>query len=164
MENKCVCCGADIPEGRHVCPKCEDGAVKSAYKSLQNEYEAKAKKLAEMQGESKKVNIKGKQYAVEIEDNYFIKDNGEALAGYIDYEERVITIATPEGDAQTQKYIYHELVHGYLKESGLTGYAHNEDLVEWIAQHIDEIAASGKEVMEHVRERKAKRKSRNKCI
>ena len=31
MENRCVCCGAIIPEGRMVCPMCEmaayDGAV-----------------------------------------------------------------------------------------------------------------------------------------
>lgn len=24
MENKCVCCGADIPEGVMVCPNCEN--------------------------------------------------------------------------------------------------------------------------------------------
>lgn len=23
MENRCVCCGAVIPEGRMVCPQCE---------------------------------------------------------------------------------------------------------------------------------------------
>ena len=23
MENRCVCCGEIIPEGRMVCPKCE---------------------------------------------------------------------------------------------------------------------------------------------
>lgn len=23
-ENRCVCCGADIPEGRQVCPTCEN--------------------------------------------------------------------------------------------------------------------------------------------
>ena len=23
MENKCVICGAEVPEGRHVCPQCE---------------------------------------------------------------------------------------------------------------------------------------------
>lgn len=27
MENRCVCCGEIIPEGRMVCPKCEKGAV-----------------------------------------------------------------------------------------------------------------------------------------
>lgn len=24
MENKCVCCGVDVPEGRQVCPQCEN--------------------------------------------------------------------------------------------------------------------------------------------
>ena len=27
MENRCVCCGAIIPEGRQVCPKCEKEGV-----------------------------------------------------------------------------------------------------------------------------------------
>lgn len=26
MENRCVCCGVVIPEGRLVCPKCEKEA------------------------------------------------------------------------------------------------------------------------------------------
>ena len=25
-DNRCVCCGAEIPEGRQVCPKCCDGS------------------------------------------------------------------------------------------------------------------------------------------
>ena len=25
MENRCVCCGEIIPEGRQVCPECEKG-------------------------------------------------------------------------------------------------------------------------------------------
>lgn len=52
MTNKCVCCGADIPEGRMICPHCES-AKKEAYKALQKYYEGKAKRLAEMQGETK---------------------------------------------------------------------------------------------------------------
>ena len=24
MEERCVCCGAEIPEGRQVCPSCEE--------------------------------------------------------------------------------------------------------------------------------------------
>ena len=24
MENRCVCCGAVVPEGRMLCPNCED--------------------------------------------------------------------------------------------------------------------------------------------
>lgn len=26
MENRCVCCGEIIPEGRQVCPSCESNA------------------------------------------------------------------------------------------------------------------------------------------
>ena len=35
MDNRCVCCGAIIPEGCMVCPICEmaaDEAAKSSYK------------------------------------------------------------------------------------------------------------------------------------
>ena len=32
MENTCVCCGVIIPEGRQVCPSCENGV------SVQNRY------------------------------------------------------------------------------------------------------------------------------
>lgn len=53
MENKCVCCGADIPEGRMICPNCESAKVK-AYAALQKHYEAKAKRLAGMQGKEAK--------------------------------------------------------------------------------------------------------------
>lgn len=38
MENKCICCGADIPEGRMVCPKCE----KTEQKKLTDEEILKA--------------------------------------------------------------------------------------------------------------------------
>ena len=24
MDNSCICCGAIIPEGRQICPQCED--------------------------------------------------------------------------------------------------------------------------------------------
>ena len=27
-EDRCVCCGEIVPEGRYVCPKCEIGEVK----------------------------------------------------------------------------------------------------------------------------------------
>ena len=30
MENRCVCCGAIIPEGRMVCPICEMAADETA--------------------------------------------------------------------------------------------------------------------------------------
>lgn len=30
MEEKCICCGEVIPEGRQVCPKCEGMALDMA--------------------------------------------------------------------------------------------------------------------------------------
>ena len=30
MENRCVCCGEIIPEGRQVCPACEAGVTNFA--------------------------------------------------------------------------------------------------------------------------------------
>lgn len=29
MEDKCICCGAIVPEGRQVCPKCENATSKN---------------------------------------------------------------------------------------------------------------------------------------
>lgn len=34
MENKCVICGAVIPEGRLVCPNCEKGTNKGEYVAI----------------------------------------------------------------------------------------------------------------------------------
>jgi len=33
--NRCVCCGAALPEGRQVCPKCEYNAGQALYKRLE---------------------------------------------------------------------------------------------------------------------------------
>ena len=33
MENRCVCCGAVVPEGRMVCPMCEMAADEGVYTS-----------------------------------------------------------------------------------------------------------------------------------
>lgn len=31
MENRCVCCGGIIPEGRQICSKCEQGTKNKQY-------------------------------------------------------------------------------------------------------------------------------------
>lgn len=36
MEDKCVCCGEPIPEGRQICWKCEQSALKAG-KILQSQ-------------------------------------------------------------------------------------------------------------------------------
>lgn len=30
MKDTCVCCGETIPEGRQVCPSCENGSIKDS--------------------------------------------------------------------------------------------------------------------------------------
>jgi predicted amidophosphoribosyltransferase len=34
MDNTCVCCGAEIPEGRHVCKACEEGFIAQNQETL----------------------------------------------------------------------------------------------------------------------------------
>ena len=55
MENKCVCCGADIPEGRQVCPYCTKraGERMRAYIELRRAYREKVQKLNALLGETK---------------------------------------------------------------------------------------------------------------
>ena len=38
MPERCVCCGAIIPEGRQVCPICENGNVGAYQKAYRNGY------------------------------------------------------------------------------------------------------------------------------
>ena len=34
MDNTCVCCGAEIPEGRQVCKACEEGFIAQNHETL----------------------------------------------------------------------------------------------------------------------------------
>lgn len=99
-----------------------------------------------------KVSIKGKPYEVKFKDDTFIFGD-RAYCGLCDYEKQEITISTKYKN-DTPKNIYHELTHAYLKESGLTNYAHDEVLVEWIAQNIEDIIQSGKEILKKVKREK----------
>ena len=45
MDNTCVCCGADIPEGRQVCKACEEGFTARNLETLE-----KLRKIAEKIG------------------------------------------------------------------------------------------------------------------
>lgn len=99
-----------------------------------------------------KVNIKGKPYKVNFKDDTFIFGD-RAYCGLCDYGKQEITISTKYKN-ETRKNTYHELTHAYLKESGLTEYANDETLVEWIAQNIEDIIQSGKEILKKVKNEK----------
>ena len=42
MDNLCVCCGQEIPEGRQVCKACEEGFIAQNQETLE-----KLRKIAE---------------------------------------------------------------------------------------------------------------------
>ena len=37
MEDRCICCGEIIPEGRQVCPQCEHMSIKKQHDDLRKE-------------------------------------------------------------------------------------------------------------------------------
>ena len=91
------------------------------------------------------VNILGAEYTiitgVKEEDDAYLASN-EEIDGYIDQQTKEIIIKQmPEYKPSLSKdlksyerlVIRHELAHAFLYESGLTDYAADEQLVEWLA-------------------------------
>lgn len=128
MENKCVCCGADIPEGRQVCPNCESAKIE-AYEALQRHYEAKAKRLEEMQGKTKergegfkkvgknKITVEVETVGCEFARKQIRRLNDELretkrLARALGLKKRdirkLITVKVEKGKRSEQNYIQHE--------------------------------------------------------
>lgn len=104
--------------------------------------------------ESRKVNILGTEYRIEIHkvsEDSFMEEKG--LAGYCEEENKLIVIA----DMSEEKYfagmdekaqetyrkktLRHEIMHAFLNESGLSdssnrfdsAWAKNEEMVDWFA-------------------------------
>ena len=90
------------------------------------------------------VNILGSEYTIitgvkEEDDAHFSSSEAD---GYIDYQTKKIIIKEmPEASHELTNdipsyerlVIRHELAHAFLYESGLTDYAADERLVEWLA-------------------------------
>lgn len=98
----------------------------------------------------KTVNILGTKYRIE----YRTKEEDKALNdcdGYIDWTINLIVVFKPERSEDDpnrlkdlrryqKKVLRHEIVHGFLDESGLresasyaTNWAQNEEMVDWLA-------------------------------
>lgn len=99
-----------------------------------------------------KVNILGAEYTIATgvteEDDAHLASN-EEIDGYIDYQTKEIIIKQmPEYNPGLSKdiksyerlVIRHELAHAFLYESGLTDYAADEQLVEWLAVQFPKMA------------------------
>jgi len=98
------------------------------------------------------VNILGAEYTIitgvkEEDDAYFASN--EEIGGYIDYLTKEIIIKqmpdyNPGLSKDIKSYerlvIRHELAHAFLYESGLTDYAADEQLVEWLAVQFPKMA------------------------
>ena len=98
------------------------------------------------------VNILGAEYTIttgvtEEDDAHFASN--EEIDGYIDYPAKEIIIKQmPEYNPGLSKdiksyerlVIRHELAHAFLYESGLTDYAADEQLVEWLAVQFPKMA------------------------
>ena len=90
-----------------------------------------------------KVNVLGTEYEIV----YTEEKNNEA-DGYINYEEKKISLMDlshhgENKEAVINRVIRHELIHAFLRESGLdcnSEWAQNEEIVDWIALQFPKMA------------------------
>lgn len=92
----------------------------------------------------KEVSVLGTRYKIVETDN--LRD----LDGETDFYDKVIrvrnvsdmledTCETWKKELRRWETLRHELVHAMLMQSGLTTYAYDETIVEWIAQKFEEM-------------------------
>lgn len=55
------------------------------------------------------------------------------------YDKVIVVDEELENEESLKHVIRHEIVHAFLRESGLKSYASDELIVDWIAWHIDKI-------------------------
>lgn len=87
-----------------------------------------------------KLNILGTNYEVikVKEPTPYMFEN--SFSAYCDYKRKQIVLSDYGDD------FIHEIIHAYLWESGLTKYALDETLVEWVAIQFPKIQATVKAV------------------
>ena len=84
------------------------------------------------------ITILGVTYILYFVDE-IVNEYGQELSGEIDYIEKKIKIS--KKCPYQEVTIRHELIHGFLFESGLHGssWSHNEDIIDWFANQIPKI-------------------------
>lgn len=94
------------------------------------------------------INILGTDYI--LNRNVDANNDGNLIKadGYVDYQTKEIFVSEFHEDVPGQvkdikRYerhvVRHELLHAFLYESGLTNYADDEQLVEWLAVQIPKV-------------------------
>lgn len=89
---------------------------------------------------TKKINILGTEYTVEI-DNSLEKTNADGLCKEYDKQITIRNVGSmlcDDDSTETKKkrfneVLRHEVVHAFFSEAGLDDYSSNEQLVNWIA-------------------------------
>ncbi|MCL1789877.1 MAG: hypothetical protein FWG40_00710 [Peptococcaceae bacterium] len=82
----------------------------------------------------KNVSILGTKYEIKHLDVVVHED--AVCFGLIDPDEKTITIQEGLDEKEREAAITHEIIHGYLIESGLPRYYNDELLVEWLTRMI----------------------------
>lgn len=98
------------------------------------------------------VSVLGTDYTIQTgvkseNDSYF--SSNEQIEGYIDYQTKEIFIKEMPKDepgltrnlaSYEKSVIRHELIHAFFYESGLTDYAGDERIVEWLEVQVPKMA------------------------
>lgn len=93
-----------------------------------------------------KVDILGTEYKIKEKPSGKFGSSPNA-DGNIKFGKKIITIANDDCNPKEYKQhiLRHEIVHGYIFESGCHQQWHNDDLVDWLAVMIPKMMESFKE-------------------
>lgn len=113
----------------------------------------------------KKVNILGTTYKVELKVPYSKDPKLDGLFGYTSFHEKKIVVADvhtipgwESADKAAARDVFagtvrHEVIHAYLSESGLNGFANgttcwalNEEMVDWFAIQFPKLLKTFREL------------------
>ena len=99
-----------------------------------------------------KINIKGNEYNIILENNVFLSDNkNQILDGECSSINGTIRINKNNDDYNLDRLILHEITHAFFYECGLPYYSNDETLVNWIAQNIQDIYSNFKKVKKEIK-------------
>lgn len=108
-----------------------------------------------------KTQIKGCNYKIYVTsaDNQNLNFTASAM---IQCDSKQLDIILPIDSEDLLKTTLHELVHGYLYECGLKEWCCNEILVDWFANHIEQIYKSAVNLNDSIIKH-TKQKAKKKC-
>lgn len=92
------------------------------------------------------IDIKGTHYDLIFSSNYII-NGSDVCDGLTDVLNKYIELSFQTDNKLIEKTIYHELIHAFLYECGLSKYYDDEVLVDWFASQFKNIDEKAKEIL-----------------